>query len=173
MPLERIYLKHRQLLLQTLQRLVGNRAIAEELAQEAYIRVLQAMRERRVEFVESFLYQTARNLALDHLRSVRRKSRVLVDDVSEVSLKEVPANDPELSDVLARRQLIAKLQKALEQLTERQREIFILSRAQGWRYQEIADHLGVSPSTVQKELKLASAICVAILAREKTTRSTR
>lgn len=164
--LDQVFLKQRQSLLHTLQRLVGNHAIAEELTQETYVKVLQAIRERPVEFIESFLFQTARNLALDYLRSSRRKSRVLVEDVAEASLLEVPAADPELSVALERRQLLDRLQQALGQLTERQQHIFTLSRAQGWRYQEIAEHLQISPSTVQKELKLATAICVSILSRE-------
>ncbi len=54
---------------------------------------------------------------------------------------------------------------SLGQLSARQQRIFILSRLHGHSYQEIADELNVSLSTVQKELKLIMSICIGVADR--------
>ena len=61
--------------------------------------------------------------------------------------------------------LLQRLGNALEQLSERQQRIFILSRLHGQGYAEIAAELGVSASTVQKELKLIMTLCMTLLER--------
>jgi len=62
-------------------------------------------------------------------------------------------------------QLLERLSVSLSQLSARQQRIFILSRLHGCSYQEIADELNVSLSTVQKELKLIMAICIGVADR--------
>jgi RNA polymerase sigma factor (sigma-70 family) len=54
---------------------------------------------------------------------------------------------------------------SLGELSARQQQIFILSRLHGHSYQEIADELSVSLSTVQKELKLIMSICIGVAER--------
>jgi len=61
--------------------------------------------------------------------------------------------------------MLERLNLSLGQLSPRQQQIFILSRLHGHSYQEIADELGVSLSTVQKELKLIMAICIGVAER--------
>ena len=67
--LNTFFLTQRSPLLRTLQRLVDNPSTAEDLLQETYLRVARALRERPVEHLEPFVFQVARNLALDHLRA--------------------------------------------------------------------------------------------------------
>ena len=69
------------MLLRTLQRMVNNHSTAEDLLQETYLRVTRALSERPIDHLEPFVYQTARNLALDHLRSRRIQARTLQEDV--------------------------------------------------------------------------------------------
>lgn len=66
-----VFLVQRLTLLRTLQRMVGNPNTAEDLLQETYLRVSRALGERPIEHIEPFVFQTARNLALDHLRARR------------------------------------------------------------------------------------------------------
>ena len=74
-----------------------------------------------------------------------------------------PVTTPE--DAAHAEQLLEHLSVSLGQLSARQQQIFILSRLHGCSYQEIADQLEVSLSTVQKELKLIMAICVGVAQR--------
>jgi RNA polymerase sigma factor (sigma-70 family) len=61
--------------------------------------------------------------------------------------------------------MLERLNVSLSQLSPRQQQIFILSRLHGNSYQEIADELNVSLSTVQKELKLIMSICIGVAER--------
>ncbi len=163
--LDAVFLAQRTPLLRTLLRMVKNPSVAEDLVQETYLRVATTLRERRVEHLEPFLFQTGRNLALDHLRHMRMKSRTLLEDIPQEVIQAVPASTSPTEDGLYAGQLLECLGDTLSRLTERQQRIFILSRLHGCGHAEIADKLEVSPSTVQKELKLIMAICVATLSR--------
>ena len=76
-----VFLTQRVTLLRTLERMVNNHSTAEDLLQETYLRVTRALNERAIEHLEPFVFQTARNLALDHLRARRIQSRTVVEDV--------------------------------------------------------------------------------------------
>ncbi|MFR0674850.1 RNA polymerase sigma factor [Enterobacterales bacterium AW_CKDN230030176-1A_HGKHYDSX7] len=158
------FLTHRTPLLRTLQRLVDNPSTAEDLLQETYLRVTRALRERPVEHLEPFVFQVARNLARDHLRARRLQMRTLLDDVPEQVLHNVPAPTSTCEDAADAERLLRRLGTRLK-LTPRQRRIFTLSRLQGTSYLEIAARLQVSPSTVQKELKLIKGLCQEVAAR--------
>ena len=67
-----VFLTQRVILLRTLQRMVNNHSTAEDLLQETYLRVTRALSERPIDHLEPFVYQTARNLALDHLHTRER-----------------------------------------------------------------------------------------------------
>ncbi|MEQ6927298.1 sigma-70 family RNA polymerase sigma factor [Pseudomonas mosselii] len=162
-----VFLSQRLSLLRTLQRMVGNPSTAEDLLQETYLRVTRALGERPIEHLEPFVFQTARNLALDHLRARRVQARTLVDDVPEQVLHNVASPSTSSEDAAHAEQLLKHLSVSLGQLSERQQRIFILSRLHGASYLEIADQLKVSASTVQKELKLIMAICMGVADRHQ------
>ena len=162
-----VFLTQRLSLLRTLQGMVGNPSTAEDLLQETYLRVTRALGERPVEHLEPFVFQTARNLALDHLRARRVQARTLVEDVPEQILHNVAAPTSSSEDAAHAEQLLKHLSVSLGQLSTRQQRIFILSRLHGASYLEIAEQLDVSASTVQKELKLIMAICIGVADRLK------
>ncbi|WP_370601349.1 RNA polymerase sigma factor [Pseudomonas nitroreducens] len=167
--LDAVFLAQRLPLLRTLVRMVNNPSIAEDLVQETYLRVARTLLERRIDHLEPFLFQTGRNLALDHLRRLRMQSRTLLDDVPAEVLQAVPAPGSSAENQLHAEKLLERLGATLGQLSARQQRIFILSRLHGCGYGEIAEQLGVSPSTVQKELKLIMAICVGLVSRLEET----
>lgn len=160
-----VFLAQRVSLLRTLERMVNNHSTAEDLLQETYLRVTRALSERAIDHLEPFVFQTARNLALDHLRSRRIRARTLLEDVPLEVVQSVAAPLSSAEDAVHAEQLLERLNIRLNQLSPRQQQIFILSRLHGHRYLEIAEQLGVSLSTVQKELKLIMAICVGVAER--------
>lgn len=160
-----VFLTQRVILLRTLQRMVNNPSTAEDLLQETYLRVTRALSERTVEHLEPFVFQTARNLALDHLRSRRIQSRTVLEDVPTEVIESVPSSLSTPEEAHQAAQLLERLSVSLSQLSARQQRIFILSRLHGCSYQEIARELDVSLSTVQKELKLIMAMCVGVADR--------
>jgi len=160
-----IFLARRHVLLRTLQRMVGNRSAAEDLLQETWLRVSRALTEHPIDHLEPFVFQTARNLALDHLRARRIHGRTMIEDVSSAQLESVVAQLSTPEDATHANRLIEGLSDSLKTLSPRQQKIFTLSRLNGCSYTEIARQLDVSASTVQKELKLIMAICVGVVSR--------
>lgn len=65
-----LFLHHRQSLIQTIYRIFGCPQTAEDLAHEAYLKMLHVSTIQKINQPRPFLYQTARNLALDHLRAL-------------------------------------------------------------------------------------------------------
>ncbi|EIK95370.1 sigma-24 (FecI) [Pseudomonas sp. M47T1] len=160
-----VFLAQRLSLLRTLQRMVNNPSTAEDLLQETYLRVTRALSERAIDHLEPFVFQTARNLALDHLRARRVQERTLLEDVPSEVVHSIAASQSTPEEAAHAEQLLMRLNTSLSQLTTRQQRIFILSRLHGCSYLEIAGELDVSASTVQKELKLIMAICVGVAQR--------
>ncbi|QBZ88386.1 RNA polymerase sigma factor [Pseudomonas viciae] len=160
-----LFLAQRTPLLRTLERMVKNPSTAEDLLQETYLRVTRALGERTVEHLEPFVFQTARNLALDHLRARRIQSRTLLDNVPLEVVENVAAPQSSAEDAAHAEQMLERLNVSLQALSPRQQQIFILNRLHGHSYQDIAERLGVSLSTVQKELRLIMAICVEVAER--------
>ncbi|AIS11587.1 RNA polymerase subunit sigma-24 [Pseudomonas chlororaphis subsp. aurantiaca] len=160
-----VFLTQRVSLLRTLERMVNNPSTAEDLLQETYLRVTRALSERAIDHLEPFVFQTARNLALDHLRARRIQARTLLEDVPLDVVESVAAPLSSAEDAAHAEQLLERLNMSLAQLSPRQQQIFILSRLHGRSYLEIAEKLEVSQSTVQKELKLIMAICIGVAER--------
>jgi RNA polymerase sigma factor (sigma-70 family) len=160
-----VFHAQREVLLRTLRRIVGNHSAAEDLLQETWLRVTRALTERPIEHLEPFVYQTARNLALDHLRARRLHGRTMIEDVPVTQLESVVAQLGSPEDAAHANRLLESLCQNLRRLSPRQQKIFTLNRIHGCSYLEIAEQLGVSASTVQKELKLIMAICMAVVSR--------
>ncbi|WP_347927822.1 sigma-70 family RNA polymerase sigma factor [Pseudomonas helvetica] len=160
-----VFLAQRVSLLRTLERMVNNHSTAEDLLQETYLRVARALSERAIDHLEPFVFQTARNLALDHLRARRIQSRTMLEDVPLNVVQSIAAPLSSAEDAAHAEQLLERLNISLSQLSPRQQQIFILSRLHGHSYLEIAEQLSVSLSTVQKDLKLIMAICVGVADR--------
>lgn len=128
--------------------LVRDGATARDLVQDAFIRLwsrratLDAERSLR-----ALLYRTVRNLAFNHARDERTRSRLLAEQY-EPAVWRAPAPDATLEG----RELQAQLAEWIAELPDRQREALMLSRYDGLSHDEIADVLGIAPRTVNNHL---------------------
>lgn len=159
-----IFLNERRSLMWSVMRIVRDREVAEDLAQETYLRACKALETRPIEHIEAFLHQTARNLALDHLR--RLKTRGAVEGSAEApQLAAVPAETVPIEAAIIEREKFRHFRAALASLPERAQTVLVLARIEGWTNARIAAHLGVSERTVFNDLKLAMAHSRDALAR--------
>lgn len=138
-----VYLSHRTALINYATPLVGCRARAEDLVQEAFLRYRAGSAQRRacrpLIHPVAYLYRIVRNLALDW---TRRPDASLEADVRELHHVAAPMATPEQT-ALDRDQLRV-LAEALAELPERTRLAFDMHRLEGRSLQEVADRLGVS-----------------------------
>ena len=126
---------------------------AEEVVQEVFARLIAGRVEPRG---EGRLVRMARNLAIDRLRR-RRHREAWRPAVAAVTAAEVAC--PE--STLAAREDLRDLVRLLAQMPARRRRTFLMSRLDGTPQAEIARLLGVSLSTVEKDLRAALELCLA------------
>lgn len=162
--IDAIFLDKRSLLISHIHRLVGSRQVAEELAHESYLRVAKALRDRPIEHVQAFLFQTARNLAVDHLRRERTRRAVEVCEAEESRLYDVPDDAVSTEQRVIDAERLRLFERALSGLPKRAQQAVILNRLHGWSYPRIAAHLGVSPNTIYSDIRDAIASCLDALA---------
>ena len=167
LSIDAIFLDKRSLLISHIHRLVGSRQVAEELAHESYLRVAKALRDRPIEHVQAFLFQTARNLAVDHLRRERTRRAVEISDAEEANLCDVPDDAVSTEQRVIDAERLRLFEKALSGLPKRAQQAVILNRLHGWSYPRIAAHLGVSPNTIYTDVRDAIASCLDALAERE------
>lgn len=140
-------------------RLTGNRAEAEEIAQEAFLRFYTGIHSFRGESsVGTWLYQTVTRLAIDHLRRERLRRRIFFfrrDEESEDPAEIIADPAPSPADRVLAEEARQRLSRALEKLPPRQRAVFVLRHQEELTLKEIADLLGLEEGTVKAHLHRA------------------
>lgn len=129
---------------------------AQDLAQEAYLRLLRVERGELVRQPRAYLYRIALNLVLEFkLRCSRDPITYDSDTLQEVAehVSDAPADESEREADAQQIELI------LAQLPPLYRAIFVLRKRDGLSYQEIAQQLDISAHTVKKYLARAVAQC--------------
>lgn len=152
-------------LLRFLERMVKDRATAEELVQEAFVRVHGARhRYEPTARFSTWLYRIAGNLARNELRRPRRvRPHASTDDHGDGAL-ELVAGGAAVDDVVHSRRVGAEVERALDALPERQRMALWLSAVEGLPHAEIAEALETTPSSVKSLIHRARSAIAAELA---------
>lgn len=163
--LNAIFALHRRSLLWTVMRIVRDPHTAEDLAQETYVKTKAVLDTRPIDHLESYLYQTARNLALDHQRKRSFRGRFEQAEYSVEEVENVASGEPSAEDRILETERQRVLEQELAKLPRRAREAWALSHVDGKSYQEIAYQLNVSRNTVYNDIKLVVAHLRDALAR--------
>jgi len=144
-------------------RLVGDRALAEDLTQEVFIRVFQGLPKfsLRSKFT-TWLFQVTKNRVLDELRASERRPRALValDDAPPLEVLDAPVEQAET---------IQALWTAVDELNTDLKMALLLRDVVGLSYNEIADSLDTTLATVKWRIFKAREEVQFSLAREGIT----
>jgi len=123
---------------------------ADDLLQEAWVRLVCYEREHAVDRPEAFLMRTAINLSVDAYRSRQsRGEEVLLEDVVLIDTA------PTAEDVVLARQRVARLGTCLGRLPAKTRMVFLAHRVDGKSYLQIAGEHNLSVSAVEKHVAKA------------------
>lgn len=146
--MQALYRRHAPRVYAVVRRLAGEDALAEDWAQEAWIRAFRALPRFRGESkFSTWLHRVAVNAALHaRRRSERRRGR-------EEPLPPTLAAAPVPGDGLLR----ARLERALERLPDGMREVLVLHDVEGHTHEEIGALLGIAPGTSKSQLFKARA----------------
>lgn len=122
-----------------LHRLTGDPDVAEDIAQEAFVRLLR--QSLPSDEVRPWLFTVAMNLVRDGARKTERRQRLL--QTAPPLTGYMPAPDADVE----RNERIALVRRALDTLSERDQQL-LLMREEGFKYEEIAGVVGVAPASV-------------------------
>jgi len=148
--------KFRRPIIAFMYRMVRNQAVAEELAQETFLRVYRSRQTYAAAAkFSTWLYRIATNLAVNHARDSRNeKAGVSLDEPDAETGQTMDVADGTLNveqDIL-RRERLAAIRKHVEELPERQRVAVLMHKYQELDYREIAHVLKLSESATKSLL---------------------
>jgi len=146
-----LYLYWHQVLAGYIFRITESKSLTEEIVQDAFLKIWMA-RETLAEIdnFKHFLLVVSRNQAFDVLKKQLKEQENR--KAWEKSHSDQPYSGQTESEPLSS----SLIDAAIDQLSPRRKEVWLLSRHERLRYKEIAERLGISPESVKTHLKLAS-----------------
>lgn len=130
-------------------RIVNDQAAAEDIVQDVFMKVWNKREQINISTsVKSYLYKSTTNTALNYLE--RNK---------QLTKSEFPEHEPSRlsgpEDQVTASQLKHRIDQAISTLPPKCKAIFILSRHEGLKYKQIAEHLDISVKTVENQMSIA------------------
>jgi RNA polymerase sigma-70 factor, ECF subfamily len=150
--------KYHRPMINFLYRMVGNHAVAEELAQEVFLRVYRARSSYRAEArFTTWLYRIATNLAVNHARDTRHErtaQTIYLDATDEETgaTPDVADDDPSAEERMLHDERMAAIRLHVMALPERQRMAVLMHKYQGMDYRQIGEVLKLSESATKSLL---------------------
>lgn len=150
--------KYRRPIVNFMYRMVHNQAVAEELAQEVFLRVYRSRETYRAEArFSTWLYRIATNLAINYARDTRHErtaSTVYLDQANPETgtTPDLADTVPGAEDSLLRRERFNAIRRHVLALPERQRMAVLMHKYEGMDYRQIGDVLKLSESATKSLL---------------------
>lgn len=147
-------------LIRFLTKRLHNKEDAADIAQEAYARMFMVNDLEHMADTRGFLYRTASNLAIDHLRRKKYHTSYVLDQLGQVSADDGSKNvSCSEENILEAEQQLQRIQEAIGELSPKCRQVFLLHRTKDMTYDEIADVMSISVSMVEKYIIQALNHC--------------
>lgn len=128
----------------------------DDVVQESYLRIWKARLSRQIVSTKSFLFQVARNLAID---AIRHRQTAQTESLGEMGELPVVEDKPDSASRLCYQEKVELLAAAFLQLPPRCREIMTLRKLENASVREIAARLGVSEGTVENQITRGTKLC--------------
>ena len=148
---EELYNRHWQSMYRFAWNILKEEAAATDLVQDVFLWLWTHRATANISHVKAYLHGAIKFKAANYIRS----GKVRDSFFEEVRLKNTEPTSDSIEEALEIRELKAIIAHAVNQLPEKCREIFILSRDQGFSHREIAAQLGLSVKTVENQVGIA------------------
>lgn len=155
--ISRLFFEHNRMLVGYLTSRLRSAQEAKEVAQEAYVRLLQLQNPGTAGLLRAYLFKTATHLAIDRLR--RRAVRQAAEKRELFEQLTAAAGGDDLAERLASQELAEQLLGFIEELPAKCREVFDMHRLQGIAQREVAEHLGLSERMVRRYVTYVMVYC--------------
>lgn len=140
---EEIFKLHYRGLCRIANKVLDDRAAAEDVVQDVFLKLWIKREDISViQSIKSYLYKSTLNASLNYLS--RRKRTIRLHDRELVEASE--------AEGIQSKELDSHIDQAINRLPPKCKTIFVLSRQEGMKYQQIADHLGISVKTVENQM---------------------
>ena len=145
-----------------LRRFSANADEIDEMAQETFLRAFAAEMRAAISEPKAYLFQTAKNIALERRRKNERSPTGHIEDFggADIIIDETQVS---AEDWLTSRQKLAVFAMAVAQLPPQCRRAFIMRRLDGLSYKQIANRMNISMSAVAKHIAAGVLKCSAFL----------
>lgn len=140
-----VFIEHRASLVAHAERIVGPDGQAEDIVQDAWLRLQRAIKTNAPNNPIGYSYTIVRNLALDRCRQMQREQK-LICKLDPESLERQADAQAGVERTLISRDALDRVREAMDELPERTRLALEMHRFSGYKLREIAEALGVSPS---------------------------
>jgi RNA polymerase sigma-70 factor (ECF subfamily) len=132
-------------------RYVKNREEAEEIAQEVFVRVWL----RRFDLKEdlsfsSYIFMIAKNALIDLIRKKQKETDFYKNNPPSMDMYTAPSDDS-----MEYNELAAIIDRSIDDLPQKRKQIYLLSRDEGLTYKQISEKLNISIKTVETHMRLA------------------
>ena len=154
--------RHRKPVYNFILRFVGDKETAEDLLQEAFMRVIKGAEayKRQAKFT-TWLYTIARNLCVDQTRRRKHRKHASLDapmdtsDDSGTLMDVIPSTEMASDRKSVNKQLHETMHRAISALSEEQREVFLMREFLDLPFKQIAEVVGVPENTVKSRMRYA------------------
>jgi len=148
--IEQLFRRYYTYICRSVYRIIPDGNLVEDLAQEVFYELWRKREKISIKTsIKAYLRRAIRNKALNHIRD----QRIKFDDAEDVP--ETISNSTGTPKHLEVKELKEKIDQAIDQLPERCRIVFSLSRFEEMTYAEIAKELDISPKTVENQISKA------------------
>ncbi|WOH36242.1 RNA polymerase sigma factor [Thalassotalea fonticola] len=154
-----IYLASRESLRRVVARIAPPSEI-EDIVQETYVRICQVKNPEAITSPKSFIFTTAKNLALDYQKQAGVRLVDSVDDWTEFERVINDASTDEVFQAKVASDEFAELCEAIRLLPVQCRKVFVLKKVYGYSQKEISHQLEISESTVEKHISSGTKRCM-------------
>ncbi|MEX2593013.1 MAG: sigma-70 family RNA polymerase sigma factor [Anditalea sp.] len=149
--------KYKSRVFTTIQMIVKDQGVAEDLLQDVFVKVVQTLNSDRYNEEGKFqpwLMRIAHNLAIDHFRKMKRYPSVVMEDGSNVfnTLKFAEEN---AEDIKIKDETYALVRQLIDELPESQKQVLIMRHYMDLSFQEISEQTGVSINTALGRMRYA------------------
>ncbi len=147
----KVYLENKDSLRRFLRRYFSRIQDIEDISQEAFLRSFVANTKSKITAPRAFLFQTAKNLALNELAKKTNSITQNVDDFSKLPM-ELDRSHVGADEEYASKQKLVAFSEAVSNLPPQCQRVFVLRKIEGLRVKEIAAKLEISVSAVEKHI---------------------